>query len=216
MNRTKTVLLAVTTVALLIFGTGSVLAGPVIPIISNVGDTITFSPLGAVSAVAVNPHPLWEPNSNHLASGAVWISYAQTGYQGNTLAPPSGTTVVMTVVESFYANAGSVLSLKVWTDDTSEVFINGVSVFPPNFTQNICANGPIGCQPQEPGIINYVFQTSGWQTITFNSYQVGTGTDTTSNPFGLLYDGTVTLVPEPGSLLLLGLGLMGVAGFRRK
>ena len=50
-------------------------------------------------------------------------------------------------------------------------------------------------------------------------YQVGTGTDTTSNPFGLLFTGTApaAAVPEPALALPLGCALIGVGlVFRRR
>ncbi len=48
-------------------------------------------------------------------------------------------------------------------------------------------------------------------------YQVGTGTDTQSNPFGLLFTGTAaSAVPEPAVLSLVGLGLVSVGLLRRR
>ena len=161
--------------------------------------------------MAIGVHSAWEPNHNGVGeSGAVWISYAQTGVGGGTLAPYAGTAVVMTVVETFNAAAGSTLNLAVWTDDTSRVLIDGVEVYAPNFTQSTCANGPVGCEPDEFGLINFTFVTDGLHTITFEAFQVGTGTTTDSNPFGLLYEGTVTSVPEPSGLVLLGIGMVGL------
>jgi hypothetical protein len=50
------------------------------------------------------------------------------------------------------------------------------------------------------------------------AFQVGTGTDTASNPLGVLYTGSsqdpTRSVPEPMTLTLLGLGMTGF-GLRR-
>lgn len=172
---------------------------------------------GSCSIQTITPHNAWQTISP-LGNGALWISYANTGIGGDTLAPPSGTDVVFSVLESFYVSAGSKLSLDVWADDTAEVFIGGTSVYSPNFTQSTCANGPIGCQPNENGHIDYTFSSAGLFDLKFDVYQVGTGTTVDSNPFGLLYSGTLTSVPEPSIIALFGLGLagLGFAACRRR
>jgi len=53
---------------------------------------------------------------------------------------------------------------------------------------------------------------AGSNTLTFDVYQTGSGTDTTSNPTGLLFTGNVS-APEPGAVTLLVTMLMAVAGF---
>lgn len=180
-----------------------------IMIVSGDGETwVGGSPIGGGSGatVVVDPHPSWQPPGN-----ALWVSYADTGYGGTVLAPTSGTTTAATIVERFNASAGSLLNLRIWADDTARVRINGVEVIAPNFAQGTCAAGSIGCEPNEFGtIVNFVFQTSGVQTLSFDVFQVGTGSTTTSNPFGLLYEGSVTSVPEPVALALFGLGLVGL------
>jgi hypothetical protein len=171
---------------------------------------------GTGSTQAIERYPAWQQN-NPDGTNAVWVSYADTGWKQGTLAPPNGslanpdgTAVIMTVWERFWAGPGDTLSLKVWADDTARVGIDGKTVFGENLTQSVCADGPIGCQSSEFGLVNYTFTTSGLHLLTFDVFQVGRDTEADVNPFGLLYAGGVTSVPEPSSLLLLGIGLVGL------
>ena len=179
------------------------------------GDPLGGSAVGC-TITTIDDHPLWKQNSDADLNGATWISYANTGVDGDTLAPLAGTTSIFTVIESFDANIGDTLDLNVWADDTAGVFINDISLFSPNFTQNICANGTIGCEPDEFANISYTFDSSGPYALSFDVYQVGTGTNPDVNPFGLLYTGTLTSVPEPSIILLLGSGLVLIGFVRRK
>lgn len=212
------------TVVVLLLGVAVVTpasAGPILNIVSGDGESwVGGAPIGGGSGttVVINPHPAWQP-----AGDAQWVSYANTGYGGSQLAPPSGTNAIMTVTEQFNAGAGSVLNLKIWADDTARVRLNGIEMIAPNFSQGTCANGSIGCEPHEFGLLSLVLLSGGLQTLQFDVFQVGTGQDTWSNPFGILYQGTVELsshteqVPEPATLALVGLGLFGAAtGARRR
>ena len=151
--------------------------------------------------------------------------YADTGYQGGVLAPragsasnPTGQTPIMEIIETFTGAAGAPLNVRFWADDTLAVFLNGVQVKAPVFGQDTCANAPIGCEPNEFwDLISTT--TGGLDTLRLVAYQVGTGTDTSSNPFGVLYSGGYAdpagqTVPEPVTLSLIGAGLMGL-GVRR-
>jgi hypothetical protein len=191
---------------------------------SGAGDGCS-SPFGgcAAGAVVITPHPAWQ------APGLVpgdWISYADTGYGGAVLASPYGSpgnplsadpltiappVAPLTVTESFTAQAGSVVYLHVWADDTVRIIIDGITVQAPTLANSTCASGPIGCTPANEGLISYKLLTDGPHSITFEVYQIGSAGNTSDNPLGLLYHGSVGSMPEPGTMLLLGTGLAGSA-----
>jgi hypothetical protein len=214
MNAMSRVLFALAAAtALGVAGTASAL-----PIVSGDGtETCEYgAPLASLSDTCtvelVTPHPRWQPPTG----GGQWISYGPTGFQdAGPAAPFAGETAVFSVFETFSLAGAGELSIEVWADDTAEVFLNGISLNEPNFSQATCADGPLGCEPGE-GVPFTALLEAGEHTLRFDVFQVGTGTTTRVNPFGLLYAGSVAAVPEPGTLALLGAGLAAVGFARRR
>jgi hypothetical protein len=168
--------------------------------------------------VAITAHPAWQSNhpvnpGDSTDNSAVWISYAFTGFGDADFQPTMGQTPVVTISHLFTSSVG-VLTLNVWADDTADVLLDGLSLISPAFSQSICSGTPIGCRPQDAGVLTSAL-AAGSHRLDFTLYQVGTGTDTTTNPFGLLYTGTAT-VPEPGTLFLAGGVLLALGLARRR
>jgi hypothetical protein len=178
--------------------------------------------LPGVDTVTITPDPLWQSNNPRNPgdpndTSAVWISDGETGYGDSEFQPYEGTTPVVTVLENFQSGQG-LLQLNVWADDTADVILDGNYLAHAVFTQSICSGQPIGCRPQDDGQFSTLLNAGNHQ-LEFVMYQVGTGTDTTSNPFGLLFTGTApaAAVPEPAQALPLGCVLIGLSlAFRRK
>jgi hypothetical protein len=177
-----------------------------------------------VTTVAITPQqPAWQPNhpvnpGDPTDTSAIWISYAETGWGDPVFVAYGGQTPVFSVYDSFVSGEGRLL-LKVWADDSAGVFLDGVLIKAPLFTQSTCSGAPIGCRPQDAGVFDLPIQ-AGPHTLTFDVYQTGTGTNTTSNPLGLLFTGTapegIQPTPEPVSFLLIGSGLIATAILTRR
>ena len=174
----------------------------------------------ACETVDIGPHALWQSNDpNPPGYGGVWVSYAETGIDGDIVPMPSREVPIFTIVETFTIESAGSIDFWIWADDTADLYFNLAGetlnlVNGANFSQKVCADGTIGCEPNE--YYNLAADLSaGTYDITMSIYQVGTGTTNPSNPFGVLYSGQVTTsVPEPGTLALFGLGLLLIGGAR--
>jgi hypothetical protein len=189
-----------------------------LPVVSGDGTESCTSYLGSCNVTTIDRHPLWQTNG----SGTEWISFGDTGWNGSEVVPNSTSAPAASFFETLTVTSLTELALRVWGDDTVQLFLNDVAQNLPDFTQDICAGNGIGCEPDEFGDFFWTL-AAGTYTLRFDVYQVGGG------PFGLLYTGSADAlgegwlleassiqVPEPGSLTLLVAGFIALGLLRRK
>lgn len=151
------------------------------------------------SAVTITPDSRWAPN-NFDGSDAVWISYADTGAGGSTVAA-SGTTMIVSETFTVPADTTANLTGFAFADDTARVVLtdsNGTleELFDFNTSQQTCAQGPIGCEVRDEGELDVQNLLPGTYTLSFTALQVGAGTTTATNPFGLMYGFEVRIIED--------------------
>lgn len=178
---------------------------------NTTNNSITLGIPNAGPTQDIAPHPAWSgplPGSN-------WVSFTNTGNPSDpdfyTVPNETGVTFFDTFSLSGPITAAT---LTVLADDTASVAVNGTPIFWANMggSYPTCSSVAIGCLTSTAGIFNLsqlqpYLNSNGSNTISFTVYQKA------GSSYGLDYAGafTTTTVPEPGTIILLGCGLAGLA-----
>jgi PEP-CTERM motif-containing protein len=98
-------------------------------------------------------------------------------------------------------------SIWVMADDTTDVYLNGILV------QDLAGGANSTCQTLQPNCTAPLLVT-----LPYGDFQTGVNTlrfdvhQTNGSAEGVDFSGSISSVPEPNSLILLGTGLLGSAG----
>lgn len=163
--------------------------------------------------IAITPNPQWAA----ALPGSDWVSFAQTGTP-NPTPPPNTTAVRFTQLFNLSGTATSG-SITVRADDTVAVFLNGTKILNENTSTNpndypACSNTAPGCLTSTQSVLSFStlqpFLLVGQNEIVFQVFQRNLSS------YGLNYAGSITTVPEPASMFLLGTGIAGIGAALRK
>jgi hypothetical protein len=174
----------------------------------------TLSSPGSSKTYALNPGSVWAS----ALSNSTWVGEASTAGPGGSVNPAYGYYEFST---TFDATAGTYSGvLNVLADDTVEVILDGTVLVPFGALGNdsTCAQYPTGCLTStETSLLLSDLTLDASNTLEFIVEQAGNVAGSPgSDPSGVDFNANLTPTPEPGTLFLLGSGLLGAAGIARR
>jgi hypothetical protein len=180
---------------------------------STTNNSVALGVANAGATVDISSNPAWAS----ALPGSNWISFTNTGNPSDPTfyTVPNGTGVTFTQQFTLDGTVtGAVLN--VMADDTTSVILNGHTIYAAalNGSYPTCSSQPIGCLTNTAGYFTLTnlapyLNDNGVNTLQFVVYQEA------GSSYGLDYSGTIT-TPEPSSLGLLAVGLIGMALIGRK